>query len=409
MTIGEFSRASGLSAKALRLYGELELLPPARVDPFNGYRFYGAGQLERARLVGRLRGIGMPLARIQSLCALPPAAAAAEVAAFRDRIRSESAERERLASLLVDDLTAKARTMARNGNEGTDRTAARADGTANPRDGGRAGGRAERCRDGREDGRPLWRSAVRLEQGPVRERQEDAVLVDGRLLAVADGFGPRGAGARAAEIVVEALSASALAPDPLRGLEEAVRRAAASLRAAVRDDPALAGLGSTLTALTDAGRPGELGLVHIGDSRAYLLRDGELRCLTQDHSRVRALVEGGAIEEFEAATHPQRALLVRAIQELGDPRPDLATVTVQPGDRLLLCTDGLWSMLTRERIAEVLAGQADPVDAVRLLSEEVLAEGSPDNMACVVADVLAESTTPATPTAADIPVLTPWA
>ena len=156
MSSGEFAHASGLSRKALRLYDELGLLTPVRVDPRSGYRFYAPAQLERARLVAWLRRLSMPLAAIRSVSALPPAAAAAELAAYWDRVEAETAARRELASFLVGYLSGKDNGMTDDTRETL-----------------------------------TIRYAVRSDIGLEREDNEDAAYAGNQLLAVADGLGGR--------------------------------------------------------------------------------------------------------------------------------------------------------------------------------------------------------------------------
>jgi PPM family protein phosphatase len=131
----------------------------------------------------------------------------------------------------------------------------------------------------------------------------------------------------------------------------------------------------------------QLALVHIGDSRAYLLRDGELFQITHDHTLVQTLVDEGRITLAEAAAHPQRSLLLRAIDGKQS-EPDLQLHDAKAGDRYLLCSDGLYSVVSMERLREVLSTVADPDDVVRQLIDLANQAGGPDNITCVVADVV---------------------
>ncbi|MFB7237289.1 MerR family transcriptional regulator [Streptomyces sp. NPDC056534] len=369
LTIGDFARASRLSAKALRRYDELGLLPPARVDPFTGYRYYAEEQLERARLIAWLRGIGMPLAEVGRVCALYASDASGAARAIRGywaRVESETAARRDLAASLVDRL--------KGPTEMTDETT---DETADAATGGTADGTA---------GRPAFvlRTAVRLDRGLVRAAQQDAAHAGPHLLAVADGYGPEGG--RAALAAVGALEAvpppapSARAGDVLNALEDAVRAA----------DGAVSGLaesGTTLTAAVWTG--GRLALAHVGDSRAYLLRDGAFVRLTRDHTVVQALVDAGELDPAEAADRPDRALLLKALDG-GDaaPEPELGVHETRPGDRYLLCTDGLSAVAPADDIRRALAAGVGPDEAAEALVALARERGGPDNVACVVADVV---------------------
>src|SRR6202044_791812 len=159
--------------------------------------------------------------------------------------------------------------------------------------------------------------------------------------AIADGMGGHAAGEVASAAVIEAvrpLDTLIPAGELLDALDHAVRRAGSSLRELAAADPSLAGMGTTLTALVVSGS--QLGLVHIGDSRAYLARDGEVFQITHDHTMVQSLLDDGKITAEEVATHPQRSLLLRALGGFGS-EPDLQLRDAQPGDRYLLCSDGL--------------------------------------------------------------------
>ncbi|MEU9293694.1 MerR family transcriptional regulator [Streptomyces sp. NPDC048266] len=396
LTIGDFARATRLSAKALRRYDELGLLPPARVDPFTGYRYYTDEQVERARLVAWLRRIGMPLAEVGRVCDLygtDPAGAARAIRAYWARVESETAARRGLAVSLVDRLKGPADMSF----ETTSGTASGTDsGTApgtTPTSSGSAPGTASTASgtaSGTDSGRglapsalALW-TAVRLDRGLVRPSQQDAALAGPRLLAVADGYGPEGEAA--ARAVVGALG-SVPAPEPpartgdvLNALEDAVRAADAAVTG-------LADSGTTLTAALWTG--GRLVLAHLGDSRAYLLRDGVLVRLTRDHTVVQALVDAGELDPAEAADRPDRAVLLKALDG-GDvpPEPELGVHEARPGDRYLLCTDGLSAVAPGEEIRRALAAGGTPDDAAEALVALARELGGPDNVACVVADVV---------------------
>ncbi|RKE21607.1 MerR family transcriptional regulator [Streptomyces sp. TLI_171] len=348
LTIGAFARAARLSPKALRLYDELGLLRPAEVDPVTGYRRYSPGQLERARLVLWLRRLGMPLARIRRVLELPPATAAREVAAYWELVRAETEARRELAALLVDHLSGK-------------------DGTMN---------------DTTAHGLRI-RYAAGTDTGLVRARNEDAAYAGPGLIAVADGTGPQGGGELASAAAIEALKEVELPAGELLNVLEA---AIAGVDAKVGGASELPGAGTTLTAMLWSGT--QLALVHIGDSRAYLLRGGELFRITHDHTLVQSMVDDGRLTLDEAASHPQRTLLVRALTGSGENRPDVSLHPARPGDRYLLCSDGLSRWVTTEALHTVLTMVAAPEQAVRQLMELALRAGGPDNIACAVADVL---------------------
>ncbi len=360
LTIGEFARAARLSPKALRLYDELGLLRPARVDEASGYRFYSPDQLDRARLVAWLRRIGMPLAKIAGVCDLPEPAAAAAVSDFLTFLEADFSERKGLAAFLIAYLS------------------------------------------GRKTAMPESALAIRYASasdiGRERDRNQDTAYAGARLLAVADGMGP--GGDVASETVIGALrplEASSAPGDLLNALSDAVAAATASLRSRTESDPEFAGSGSTLTAMLWSGS--QLALVHIGDTRAYLLRDGGLFQITQDHSVVQSLVDAGRLTPEEASSHPQRSLLLRALGADADASgtPDLSLHEARAGDRYLLCSDGLTSVVAAATIRETLsAPESAPETVVERLIELANAAGGPDNIACVVADVTEAGGSPVT-------------
>jgi serine/threonine protein phosphatase PrpC len=342
LTIGAFAAASGLSPKALRLYDDLGLLAPAEVDGRTGYRRYHPDQLEHALLVAWLRRLGVPLARIRVVTALPRAAAAAEVATYWRAVEADHLVRRELAASLVDHL----------------------DGRDHPMTGTTL----------------VLHCAARTDRGLVRPENQDAARAGERVVVVADGFGP--AGARAATVAAEALLAGPSATGDVLG---ALRAAAQQADAAVRDLDDGAESGTTLTALACAGS--ELALVHVGDSRAYLLRAGALTRLTHDHTLVQSLLDEGRLTPAEAESHPQRLDLVRALHGGGPSRPDALVQQARAGDRYLLGSDGLHRVLPDDVLRTVLAEAAGPQEAVDELVRRVHAAGAPDNVAVAVADV----------------------
>ena len=205
------------------------------------------------------------------------------------------------------------------------------------------------------------------------------------MLAVADGGGgPAGSAASAAAI--EALRTLELADAPLSTSLTALAGAVAEVDRAVH--AAATGGDQPITTLTALVRRGsQLALVHIGDTRAYLLRGGDLVQLTQDHTWVQAQVDAGRLGHDEVDGHPQRALLVRALGAGGpDVEADLALRTALPGDRYLLCSDGLSAVVARPALENALKAGLDPEHTVDELVGLAHTAGAPDNVACVVAD-----------------------
>jgi PPM family protein phosphatase len=255
MSIGDFARASGLTAKALRLYDEMGLVRPAEVDEFTGYRYYHADQLERARLVARLRLVGMPLGRIAVIAGLGGAARAAELLSYWRQVEADTSSRRSVVADLVDELRSQEDPMW------TDRTTPPS-------------------------------VAARTGIG-TRPLQLDALLTGTRVHAVADGFGSDPELAPRALHALADLDRTAEPFDPVRMLEDAVAVAAHAVAAqrADTDDSS----GCTLTALMLGGD--RAAVAHVGDSRVYLVRDGRLERLTRDHTLGQSLVEEGRLTE----------------------------------------------------------------------------------------------------------------
>ncbi|MFD4413034.1 Stp1/IreP family PP2C-type Ser/Thr phosphatase [Streptomyces sp. NPDC058467] len=233
------------------------------------------------------------------------------------------------------------------------------------------------------------RFAAGSHKGMIREGNEDSGYAGPRLLAIADGMGGQAAGEVASSEVIStivALDDDVPGSDILTSLGTAVQRANDQLRLMVEEDPQLEGMGTTLTALLWTGQ--RLGLVHVGDSRAYLLRDGVLTQITQDHTWVQRLVDEGRITEEEATTHPQRSLLMRALGSGDHVEPDLSIREVRAGDRYLICSDGLSGVVSHQTMEDTLASYQGPQETVQQLIELALRGGGPDNITVIVADVL---------------------
>ena len=226
--------------------------------------------------------------------------------------------------------------------------------------------------------------------GKVRRNNEDALLVgDGKdetLFAVADGIGGFEAGEVASSIAVRVLEDL----EPGASFEAAVQEANRQILAVGRGDEKLSGMGTTLVAVRFGGtqeRP-VAEIAHVGDSRAYLLRGGNLRLLTEDHSLVAELVRSGDLTRDEAAEHPQKNLITRALGANDEVDVDTAVVPVEAGDRILLCSDGLSDMVPEARISQILADSPeDPETPARLLLSAALDAGGTDNVTVVVVDV----------------------
>lgn len=238
------------------------------------------------------------------------------------------------------------------------------------------------------------------DRGLVRQNNEDSAYAGSRLLALADGMGGHAAGEVASQLMIAAVSR--LDNDqPGADLLDALRRACFagnnSIADEIDDNPATQGMGTTLTALLFDGT--RLGMCHVGDSRGYLLRDGELIRITRDDTYVQSLVDDGKISEEEASVHPQRSLILKALT--GRPvEPTLSYREVHEGDRYLLCSDGLSDPVSAETIRDALS-EGTPAEAAEKLVNFALRSGGPDNVTVVVADVVdASASTPSEPSLA---------
>jgi protein phosphatase len=315
----------------------------------------------------------MPLARIHQVCAAvdrgEPDAAAREVRAYWAGQEAEAAARRDLAAFLVDHLSRQDRDVRKDDSTMSSNTA------------------------------PLGlRYAALSDRGLIRERNQDTAYAGSRLLAVADGYGEGGESAAAGAVdALRHLETGIPAGGLLNVLEDAVELAALAVRGVAAAGAEPGRVGTTLTAMLWTGT--QLALVHIGDSRAYLLRDGELFRITHDHTLVQSMIDEGSLTEAEAASHPQRSLLVRAlgagtgtgtgVSADTAEKPELRLHDAQAGDRYLLCSDGLSTVVAEDEVARVVRTTADPDEAVRARVALANAAGGPDNVSCVVADVFA--------------------
>ena len=233
------------------------------------------------------------------------------------------------------------------------------------------------------------RYAARSDVGLVRRGNEDSGYAGPRLLVVADGMGGHAAGELASATAVATLAQLELSPpqpgDVLAALAEAIDETGQSIRAVIAADADLAGMGTTVTCIYWLGE--RIAIVHVGDSRAYLMREGGLTQLTHDHTYVQTLVDAGRITEEEAAVHPRRSLIMRALDGLNPVEPDLSVREARVGDRYLLCSDGLSGVMSLEEIAAAMR-EADPTGAVTRLVDLALERGAPDNVTVVIADVV---------------------
>ena len=224
--------------------------------------------------------------------------------------------------------------------------------------------------------------------GLVRADNQDSGFIGPTCMLVADGVGGGAAGEVASATTAYAVSASALlhdGEDPATVLREAIELAQAQVHAGVLAEPARAGMATTLTAVFTDGET--FVLAHLGDSRGYVFRDGELTRVTRDHTYVQDLLDEGRIDGSEAAHHPWRNVVMRTVNGSEGGEPDLLSLFLKPGDRILLASDGLTDLVDESVIAEMLARHADD-GAVAALVAAALGRGGRDNVTCVLATVV---------------------
>ena len=362
LSIGEFSERCGLSAKVLRTYASAGVLTPAAVDSASGYRFYSPGQVHQAKVIAALRQAGVPVADIRWFLEHPSTE-------WLDSWRRE----------LVSELEARQRSLAE----------ARALLALDPAE--HAARQLQRRDPGGANVTKLAASAM-TDIGRVRLMNEDAVLADKDLVAVADGMGGHPGGEVAARTAIDALR-HAFVGGTVERLREAVITANRAVWERAGTDGGLEGMGTTLcvAAVVEADGETGVGVAHVGDSRAYLLRDGQLRQLTDDHSVVSDLIRAGEITEQDALHHPHRHVLTRVLGMGPDLEPDSTVLSVHPGDRVLLCTDGLVNELDDHQIIAVLLSVPQASSAAEQLLAQAVAAGGRDNVSVAVIDVISTS------------------
>jgi protein phosphatase len=231
-----------------------------------------------------------------------------------------------------------------------------------------------------------FRAALATDVGLIRAKNEDSAFAGSRLIVVADGMGGMPAGEFASDIVIRRVTELDQydGDKPIFALTGAVEEANDEIGAAAEADPDRLGMGTTVTAML--AHEDQIALVHVGDSRAYLLRDGELVQLTSDDTYVQMLVDRGELTSAEARNHPQRALVTQALQG-GAMDPYGAILLLTTADRVLICSDGLSDYVDDDAIADTLRTCPDPQDAAAALVKLTLAAGAPDNVTAIVADV----------------------
>jgi protein phosphatase len=345
MPIGEFSERSGLSQKRLRTYAAAGLLVPAAVDSDTGYRYYGPGQLRDARLIDALRRADVPLSDIATALRDPTAL---DQQHWQRQLDSRSAARQA-------GLDEALRLIAEAGEspqrmEGSSMT--------------------------------TLTIAARTETGSVRESNQDAVIAGERIVGVADGMGGAAGGDIASSLAAAVLEAGfdGSAASELAAITRAANSAIFDRAAA---DSTLTGMGTTLCC-AGVVADGTVVVVNVGDSRAYLLRDGDLRQITSDHTVTAEMLRRGQLDEAEAAQHPHRRVLTRVLG--GGPTVEADTVTLDAadGDLLMLCTDGLSNALSNEEIAQLMTSGGTPSEITERLVDHALAADGQDNVTVVV-------------------------
>jgi serine/threonine protein phosphatase PrpC len=223
--------------------------------------------------------------------------------------------------------------------------------------------------------------------GQVRQANEDSYLVDEPLFVVADGMGGHIAGDVASSTAVSVISgkATTVSAENLETLTEVVRSANKAIWEKAGEDPSLRGMGTTCTLmLVDNSKA---HFAHVGDSRAYLMRAGELSQITEDHTLVGRMVKEGKLQPEEAESHPQRSIITRALGVDSDVEVDLLSLDLQPGDRIVMNSDGLSSMISDEAIAGPLREESDPQAAAERLVELANQAGGEDNVTVVIVDI----------------------
>ena len=355
MAIGEFSERTGLSAKRLRTYAAEGLLAPAAVDPGSGYRYYSPAQLAEAKVIDALRHGGVALADIRAFLGRP---SQEQLDVWMRRLETDANHR-RQALILARQLLAANEDLSFP--------------MADPRS--------------EERSMTRLRTAGRSDIGRLRENNEDAIVSNERLALVADGMGGHPGGEIAADVVAGLVPAS-FTGQSVDELEAAIRAANWAIRNRAVAQPELEGMGTTICVvglLTN----GQLALVNVGDSRAYLWHGGALHQLTKDHSVTAELIERGELREEEAAKHPYYGVLTRALGVGSDVQIDRSTLAVDQGDRIIVCSDGLFNELSTMEIARTLAEGGDVASVVDHLIDRAVTHGGRDNVSVVIAEVAA--------------------
>ena len=358
LSIGEFAARSGLSAKVLRGYAAAGLLVPAAVDGRSGYRYYAPDQVRLARLILLLRRARVPLSEIAGFIRHP-----------------DPGTLRRWDNEL--DLEARNRRQAL-AEAGHHLGLAAACGLA----------RHERDHQG-DDAMTTQTAGSATHPGTARTTNQDALVISPPLFAVADGLGQSPGGETASRLALDTLSEAFTGAPTAEALAAAFRQASHAVWERADTDLALHGMGTTLTAVAvlQTGHQTRLAVASIGDSRAYLVQDGQLRQLTRDHSVVQGLIDAGQVTADQWRNHPDRSLLTRALGIAPVVEPDITLPEVTGNARLLLCTDGLTAQADHAEITAILSGPGDPGQAASDLIELANNNGGADNTAVIVIDL----------------------
>jgi serine/threonine protein phosphatase PrpC len=225
--------------------------------------------------------------------------------------------------------------------------------------------------------------ATRTDTGRQRNANEDSLFTRAALFVVADGMGGAQAGEVASKTAAESFERELPPGPPEQVLRETIEAANRTIHEHARQDPELAGMGTTITAAIVDLESEEVAIGHVGDSRAYRLRDGRFERLTRDHSLVEEMRRKGQLTEAQAEDHPQRSIITRALGPEPEVEVDLQTVPAQPGDVFLLCSDGLTTMLGDEQIGRLLGRATSMQSAARALVDEANRAGGRDNITVV--------------------------
>jgi protein phosphatase len=234
------------------------------------------------------------------------------------------------------------------------------------------------------------RYAALSETGKVRDNNEDSVYADGRIFIVADGMGGHRAGEIASAAAIEEFlvyESENRESSPLDRMRGGILAANYAIYHMALNDPGLEGMGTTFTA---ALLEGDIYLGHVGDSRAYLWRRGDLRLLTRDHSLVEKMVREGHISSLEARVHPQRNVILRALGISDRLEVDVDSIAIRAGDRLLLCSDGLTATVEEKQLLQVISDDHEPDRLCRRLVDAAIDHGGTDNVTVIVVDLAEE-------------------